>query len=142
MPLFKWGPEYCINVEQIDSQHEQLVEWNNELANVNTGENNDAIIGKVLKNLVEYMQTHFSVEEKLMREIGFPELTQHITLHKKLATEVTAILIRLKKGKKPKIEEVKSLLHRWLNDHILIEDLKIRHLIEQPIKSDVSRLPE
>ena len=67
--------------EVIDSQHKELIERIKKF--VDSCEKKDSKIDavKMMDYLIEYTDFHFTAEEKLQEEVGYPELPNHKTKH-------------------------------------------------------------
>ncbi|MBU0681083.1 MAG: bacteriohemerythrin [Proteobacteria bacterium] len=127
----EWYDDYNIDVELIDSQHQELVKMITRLQDALSSGALNAEIATVLKFLVEYTRKHFKDEEKVMAAIGFAELENHKNLHGRLIEEVKNILLDLKKGKPIHAYELIDFLTNWLMNHIRHEDKKIGRAIEK-----------
>ena len=125
----KWKDEYNIGVELIDGQHKKLAETIGELKAELPAEEKNKQIGETLKFLVGYAQKHFAAEEELMKMVKYPDYDYHKELHKKFTGEVTAVLVKIKKGVPVQAADLSSFLTEWLTNHILKEDKKIGHFI-------------
>lgn len=126
----KWHEKYCIDVIDIDNQHQELFKKANLfIFSVKHGEG-DKQIGNVLKDLVEYTKVHFKDEEKLMERFKYPELNEHKHLHHLLIEEIIKVLTRIKSGQKYSSIELIRFLEDWLSHHILEEDMKIGRFLK------------
>jgi len=123
--VMKWKKSFEIGISQIDLEHKALVSLIQKLENSMYGGSVSKTTGAVLKELVEYVKLHFKNEEKMMSNVGYPELSRHKILHKDLVNDVAAILIDLKNGKQWTASELVGFLNYWLREHILQEDKKI-----------------
>lgn len=121
----EWYDSYCIGDEKIDSQHKELVEMVSRLQEALAGEGLKQEIANTLKFLVQYTRQHFADEEALMERIVFEGYDHHKLQHKKLITEVTNVLLDIKKGKQINPLELFDFLMEWLLSHIKNEDKKI-----------------
>ncbi len=106
-----------------------MVEIINNLQHSFPSNRQDEEIGKAIKSRVEFTKLHFSAEEALMQEIGFPEFSRHRDLHKKLIDEVVGILLKIKNGKNINVFDLYDFLADWLLNHIANEDRKIGKFI-------------
>ena len=78
-----------------------------------------------MKFLVDYTKRHFTAEEEIMMNSGYPGLSNHNELHKTLINEVMGVLLGLKEGQTIEPNKLVSFLSDWLINHILEEDKKI-----------------
>ncbi len=128
MSFVLWKPCYCIGDPKIDAQHQNLVSLLNSLNECIQRVSSKKLIDCTLMELVRYGEEHFRDEEDLMQRIGFPELDRHRKEHEKLLVEVFAFKKRFDRGQATKMELL-YFLRDWLIDHIINEDLKIRHYL-------------
>jgi hemerythrin len=121
----EWYDSYCIGNEKIDSQHKELVEMISRLQESLTGATLKQETANAIKFLVQYTRQHFADEEELMERIAFEGYDHHKLQHEKLITEVTNVLLDIKKGKQINPFELFDFLLEWLFTHIKNEDKKI-----------------
>ena len=118
-----WDEAYSVGFEFIDNQHKRLITMINTLSAACKMGNAAADIAytKVINSAMNYAKTHFSDEEKYMREAGYPELRKHKKQHKKFVKDINKSVKLYEKGKTTPIEMVK-FLKNWLLNHIAISD--------------------
>jgi hemerythrin-like metal-binding protein len=76
-----WKPFYTVNDPALDAQHRQIIEILNTLYLALNAADTVAVTRRAMDQLVRYTHTHFADEERVMKEIGFPDLTAHKALH-------------------------------------------------------------
>ena len=79
-----WKEAYRIGNEVIDAQHEELfhrIEKLLELAHSADLEDNRKQCEQMLDYLADYTNFHFSAEEKLQKDMGYPGLAEHQKKH-------------------------------------------------------------
>ncbi|MDH5581588.1 MAG: bacteriohemerythrin [Bdellovibrionales bacterium] len=124
MALIPWGPKYEIGIKSIDSQHEKLVGYINQLNDAMSEGKGSEIVELILKNLVEYTETHFVYEEKLFEAHDYSKEKEHRRLHSLLVQDVKDFKTKFENGDSELTEEMMAFLKDWLENHILIEDKK------------------
>ncbi|MCK7492479.1 MAG: hemerythrin domain-containing protein [Comamonadaceae bacterium] len=68
MAILVWNEDYRVGLDEVDQQHQGLVDMINRLdAAISDGEPSDVIV-RLLADLKSYTHYHFSTEEHLMRE--------------------------------------------------------------------------
>ena len=135
MDLIVWKPEYSVGVKEIDIQHRRLVQMIRVLQESIRDDLGSPVVGRTLKQLVQYTRTHFRDEEALMKRIGFPELDSHQQKHKRLVGEIVEILENLKADKEYSAVDLITFLKHWLVDHILAEDCQIAPVLQERLES-------
>lgn len=122
--LITWGPKLATGIEQIDSQHKELIRMINELHNAMKNKVGIQRSGSILDGLAEYTVYHFGHEEKLFRQYGYTEYDEHKKIHEKLVATVLAFQKDFKAGKASLSVELMDFLTKWLKDHIMKCDMK------------------
>ncbi|CAK0765132.1 membrane hypothetical protein [Azospirillaceae bacterium] len=115
-----WSSGYCSGNSIIDQQHEAFFLCINELINFMAFGNARAILGNLIDPLVRDIASHFSDEERILADVGYPHLKAHAHLHKDLLR---------------RIEQMKQLLDEdalttgeffWFITHDVVE----KHILE------------
>jgi len=127
----EWYDSYAIGIDHVDEQHKTMVRMIARLQDSLSAGNDLPEIGRALRFLVDYTQTHFKDEEDVMLAVGFDEYDHHKELHKKLVDDIVSILTDLKRGKKIDMFSLIDFLTEWLVNHIQKEDKKIGRFIER-----------
>jgi len=124
MPTIEWNDSYLTGVKVIDNDHRMLFLIINTLIRDHESGQPTAFIAETLSALASYVEVHFSREENYMAQYGYPDLESHVTEHRNLESEVSALISifdtdadRLDLGK------TCDFLGDWLRDHILNRDM-------------------
>jgi len=125
MPIVNWKDEYIIGVEEIDIQHQKMVNLVNNLhasveARVEKGE-----LERLLVELVEYTRMHFSTEEKFMKKNAAPNFKEHHKEHKSLLRHLDHLVSIVANGQQPTFFSDYDLSSDWMIAHILEHDKKM-----------------
>jgi len=122
MPYAVWSQNLSIGVEAMDEQHKRLLELLNQLHDsLETGDNHETLAG-VLDGLAQYTQVHFSAEEELMSQHGYPDLPAHREQHQKLTAHLLWLTGRFRGGEADLAREALRFVKRWLCIHIVGSD--------------------
>lgn len=122
--FFKWQPEYSVNIKTIDAQHQELVNILNRLFVAVSMREGDKAIAGILDALTSYTQTHFALEERLMRQAKYKDLEPHIEEHRKLLEQLDQLAKKFMVEEKPIYFEMLGFLKNWLKGHIVGVDKK------------------
>ncbi len=122
---FSWDDErYSIGNRLIDHQHRQLMGMVNEMIDLAAeAEPDEGHYLQLLIRLNEYVQTHFQVEESLMRQAEYAELEAHINSHEQLSSQASRLILNPNVGQ---VQEAAALLRSWLENHVLYEDMLLK----------------
>lgn len=113
-----WKSDYSVGIDSIDRQHKKLVNLINQLqtaADYSTGEDLER---EVLDELVDYTRTHFSYEEGLMEQNGYPDFKPHQAQHIKMIRKVEDILTEYEQNHAVAMQDAVDFLRDWLINHI------------------------
>lgn len=124
MALITWSAEWSVGLVTIDTQHQKLIGYINELNDAMAQRKGKDVIEKILAGLVEYTKTHFANEEMLFRTHGYPEALSHKTKHDELTKKVIAFQKDFHDGKMVMSVEIMAFLKDWLFNHIKGTDMK------------------
>jgi len=124
MLKFEWCDEYVVDGGQIDHEHRSLIRMANDVFSVGEPqEHRDRIIGLV-KELYQYMETHFENEEDIMRECNYPRYPEHMAKHREILAEMNRA-IRDIRGLDRYIENLQDMMVHWVIRHIAQDDALI-----------------
>lgn len=129
--FFKWRPEYSVNIKTIDNQHQELVNILNRLFVAVSKREGDKAIAGILDALTSYTQTHFALEERLMRQARYEDLEPHIAEHRKLLEQLDQLTKKHMLEEKAIYFEMLSFLKTWLKEHIQCVDTKYSTALQQ-----------
>ena len=131
---FEWKDEYKLGVEEIDLQHKKLLGIGRKLMTlIRTTDILDKSeeVSEILNQLRNYTIEHFSKEEQIMQEKGYPDLTSHAMEHEYLRRKMRQI-DDLDIHNQDTIIKLVSFVSDWIYQHILISDMKFRNYILSP----------
>jgi len=124
MAIMSWSDSYSVGISSIDMQHKKLIGMINELHDAMAqGKGRDVMAGLV-RNMASYALIHFSAEEKLMQDKGYPELSAHKAQHDAFKQKVSDFEAKVSGNKLGVTLEVMNFLKDWLSNHIMTIDKK------------------
>jgi len=124
----RWNKKLEFGIPRIDSQHRKLVAMCNELheALMNRQKRSKdewlVTVGDVLRQAVNYAQTHFTDEEKLMKACKFAGYEAHKQRHKEFVQTITQVLIGFDEMTLTLGFDFADYLRDWILSHIACED--------------------
>jgi hemerythrin-like metal-binding protein len=131
MAFVQWQDSYSVGITAIDLQHKQLIAMINQLAEAMRQGKGDAVVQSILPSLVQYSKTHFNSEEKLLCDVGYPQLAAHQAIHHKFVQHIGDLVEKVKGGKMVATVSVATFLKDWLVNHILVQDKQYAAYIAQ-----------
>ncbi len=127
MPRIDWQESFSVNNYTIDTQHKQWLEILNELHETLMGSDSETlatITNDSLESMQEYAKKHFTYEEEYLKEINYPYLAEHKSIHNAFLDQVVRYKEEVQEGKYLSNTKLMKVLRSWLLDHILNEDKK------------------
>ena len=121
MPIYEWSDEYTVDVPSIDEQHKRIFDLVAAMHAARVRGNTDDVAIMIILDMQEYIHYHFDHEEEYMRNIDYPDVDDHIQLHREMSARVRCMQDELQDGL-VRVEDVARVLADWLRDHILGAD--------------------
>lgn len=127
MDISIWKDSFRIGIEQIDAQHQQLIQNLEKLQRVlqleDTAQRQEEC-REVVAFLKFYTAMHFGTEEAYQQSIGFAGYARHKALHEALTAQVREKAQELEQSgyDKAQVEKLAHFLEEWLVYHIVSED--------------------
>jgi len=118
-----WTADCRMGFEEIDSQHRLLFAIANELIEIENPRSQEPEMKYLIRHLKDYVDTHFSFEEKFMADKKYPGLNEHKQKHEMIVSEIRQALTGAASMTQLK-DSLETLLIAWIQSHILLEDKK------------------
>jgi len=115
----EWDPKMDTGDASVDDQHRSLVGLFNDL--ISAEETGDELhVLRVLEQLSDYVLVHFSAEETLMLERGYPEesTSAHVVEHQELTARTRAFVLEYRESAHDSVLPLVVFLRDWLAQHI------------------------
>ncbi len=119
----KWNSKMKIGVKSIDKQHRQLIDITNRLIEDSSDDN----VSEALREMVDFCDSHFKHEEKLMKEFGYPGFDHQHTSHREFMSKTLEFCTESMRNMEIAPSSIIIFLKEWLVDHILDEDQQLKH---------------
>ena len=128
--MFKWKPEFSVNVEEIDKQHKRLFELGGRIYDIaslkDSFDHYDEIM-EVLDELRSYTDYHFNYEEKLMTRYNFEGYEEHSFEHLFFMKKLDRIEKKdIDSAQNETALDLVKFVANWIEDHILKSDMKYK----------------
>lgn len=120
----EWNDDWQSENNEIDQQHQQLINIANRLVNLSQNGANEKELMHQLDELLDYIRYHFDSEENLLTKFGYPEVLLHAQEHQRLLVKA----IRLKEDFQH--QEVK--LQAFFS--FLVDDVILGHMVKTDMK--------
>ena len=125
--FISWDARFAVGIPLVDDQHKELIS----LANVlyDTCRQGKEFVPEAFRtaasSAVEYVNRHFSIEEKIMERAGYPGLAEHRAEHKEFVKKVLVEVRNFEEGKTFVPNRFVAFLRDWILSHIALMDKKM-----------------
>jgi len=129
MPLLieSIGEHHCLGVPDMDETHREFVALVNRL-----GESGKAVFMPRFRELVRHTEEHFSAENALMQESGFPAMREHMDEHRQVLGDLQRMLGRVEAGSTALARAyVSEQLPAWFRLHVITMDSALAAHLKQ-----------
>jgi hemerythrin len=130
LPYLSWKEQYSVGVEEIDSDHKQLVDLINRVVTAASTNLGDEFVGENIYELVAYAKYHLNREERLMDEYEFPGRKGHKRQHQSFIDAVARFEDEYEHDLKVKNLQMFDFLREWLLRHISYTDKELGAYIQ------------
>ncbi|MBL7003072.1 MAG: bacteriohemerythrin [Gammaproteobacteria bacterium] len=132
MAHIEWTNDLNTGIQVIDNQHKRIVEYINKLDDTKTSQDKELIL-EVLNDLVDYTLSHFTFEESLMEEAGYPFIKGHKRVHQLFVKRIGDYVQRFKMDEDI-TEDLLNTLRAWLINHIRSDDNDYVELVQKNLQ--------
>jgi len=129
MKRFEWSPEFSVGHRTLDAQHARIMGLIDKLARAGGGPSEAEIVSDTLDEMMKYSRSHFTAEERILLEVGFPDYERHVELHRAYVKKVVAFCQATTMGVDSVPAKLLEYLKVWFTHHILQEDMKYKSLV-------------
>lgn len=123
----EWNDGLSVHIPEIDAEHQQFIRLVNELNEAVARRMDMDEIKKRLRAILVDSAAHFTHEENLFTEWGYPEAQEHAKKHEQIKRTLQGVLSMFEHGGLDyKLIEAGLKVKETLIDHLLTEDMKYR----------------
>ena len=114
----------CLTADRSMKNTTELIDMANEVFAFEDPEAKCEEIIELVKSLYRYIETHFEHEERLMKEVNYPGLQEHIAQHRQIVKDMTATL-RERRDLNTYLSKLRHMMLDWVIQHIAHDDQEI-----------------
>jgi hemerythrin len=129
MTLVEWRDEFKIGIEEIDFEHQELIELINELYAETKKEDSAMAVMDCLEEIFAKISAHFALEEKVMRDLQYDEYEDHKEDHELLLDSIMDIMDEYADDTRLDEEEFADRLNDWFVRHFSTKDARMHRFL-------------
>jgi len=131
MTLIEWRNEFKIGIEEVDFEHQELIELINELYVEAKKEDSNTAVMACLGEIYAKISAHFALEEKVMRELKYDQYEGHKEDHEKLLDDIMDIMDEFTDVPTLDEERFGERLNKWFTQHFSTKDARMHKFLHQ-----------
>lgn len=129
MNLVEWRDEFKIGIEEVDFEHQELIELINELYAEAKKEDSALAVMDCLEEIFAKISAHFALEEKVMRDLQYDEYEDHKEDHELLLDSIMDIMDEYADDTGLDEEEFADRLNNWFVRHFSTKDARMHRFL-------------
>ena len=137
MEKIHWKDEYSLGLEKVDRQHQHMIEIVNKIIEQSGLSDDSELVSETLTEMINYAREHFTDEEVLMQQYGYPDIELHKKQHDYFITTTAELAISFMDNQHTTGDEIAEFLILWLLNHILKSDMKYRDFFKAKIPAGI-----
>jgi len=134
--LVTWSATYSVGIKLIDDQHKGLFNLVNEMYNHVSNDDDEAeraYFKNVIRQVVDYIKTHFATEEEIMKRTQYKDYVGHKLAHDFFILSMINIVQKFDEGKKVPLMTFTHFIKDWILTHIAIMDKQCFKYLIKPL---------
>jgi hemerythrin len=125
MALLEWKEEYSTGIDDVDDEHRDLIDVINRLHDLLLADDAKLAVPAFFARLIEGVSAHFTLEERIMRESGYPALAEHQEDHERLLDEMRDLVEAFGHAEEVDSVDLAMRLEPWFSQHFATHDLRL-----------------
>jgi hemerythrin len=133
--LITWSDTFSFGIKLIDDQHREFIDLVNDMFHHATGndEQEREYFSEVIHKAIHHIKVHFATEEKLMRDMHYPDYAEHKRCHDCFVLDVLINIRNFETEKHYTLYSFTKFLKDWVLSHIAVMDKQYQVYIKQII---------
>ncbi len=125
MKLVEWRNEFKIGIEEVDFEHQELIELINDSYKEAKKEGSTMALIDCLGEIFAKISAHFALEEKDMREMKYDQYEDHKQDHEQLLDDIRDIMDEYENISTLDDKEFGQRLTDWFVNHFSTKDARL-----------------
>ena len=127
----EWSDALLMHIGDMDDEHKKLIDIMNKLREAFHSKEHADVTKDSLVGLIKYADYHFSNEVALMKKYDYPDMMDHIGLHKEFTRKLKGLCNKYLVEKIEVSQELILFLTSWLFNHIMEVDKKLAGFLKE-----------
>jgi hemerythrin len=129
MTLVEWRDEFKIGIEEVDFEHQELIELINESYSAAKNEDSAIAVMDFLGEIFIKISAHFALEEKEMRELRYDQYEAHKEEHEQLLDSIRDLMDEYEEKYTLDEEAFGERLKKWFVNHFSTKDARLHKFL-------------
>jgi hemerythrin len=129
MTLIEWRDEFKIGIEEVDFEHQELIELINDLYSETKKEDYAMAVMDCLEEIFAKISAHFALEEKVMRDLQYDQYEDHKEDHEVLLDSIMNIMDEYADDNRLDEDEFADRLNDWFVRHFSTKDARMHSFL-------------
>ena len=131
MRLIEWRDDFKVGIEEVDFEHQELIELINESYNAAKKEGSTMAVMDFIGEIFSQISAHFALEEKVMRELKYDQYEDHKEDHERLLDSIRDIMDDYMDVSTLDEDKFGDCLNKWFTDHFSTKDVRMHKFLHQ-----------
>lgn len=119
-----WNEGMSVGIDAIDEDHKKIIAILSKLTSTHSKQISKLAIENIFSELEQYVSLHFAREEALLEKVCYVNIIAHKASHQKFIESLPVLKSQwLTEDNSACSERITTFLHKWIVNHILVEDL-------------------
>lgn len=119
-----WNEGMSVGIDVIDEDHKQIIAILAKLTSTHNKQISKQAIEDIFSELEQYVLLHFAREEALLEKVCYENVTAHKASHQRFIERLPVLKSQwLTEDNLACSDRITTFLHKWIVNHILVEDL-------------------
>jgi hemerythrin len=128
---FDWLESFELGITDVDEDHRGMLAIMKKIERAADNEAYD-LCNELLEELLEFTSAHFKREEKMLEDVGYPNVQHHREYHTELLARAKAVMNVCRDIKsKDNLKECCHEMFSFLVDDVVTGDLKFKSYMEE-----------
>ncbi len=129
MSLIEWKKEFETGIQDVDTEHQELIGLINSLYESMSNDRSKETILQFLGDIHAKTSAHFALEEKIMREQNYTHYSEHKDEHEQLLDDINDIMDQYEFNEGFDEGRLKGVLAIWFSGHFKNQDARLHKML-------------